>query len=206
MDSDASVTPDAREIANRLREDILSGRLEAGLRLTEAKLTKQFGVGRGLVREAIQRLSVQGLLHARPNRGAVVAPEAPKPIRDLVVPIRQTVEDYALRLVYDDLTEEDFHAWELLLERMHEACERRDYHAIAECDIAFHRTLLERSHEPDLLAIWETLVGRIRSHFRRTQRRYSDPMDVYREHRAIIQSFRRGDLTESLRMLNENIE
>ncbi|OJW14388.1 MAG: exonuclease [Planctomycetales bacterium 71-10] len=193
-------------VSRVLREEILTGRLQAGSRLTEAELSSRFGVGRGLVREAVQKLSTQGLLISRPNRGAVVAPEAPREIRNLIIPIRRTVEVYALRLVFDDLDAADFAAWDEILGRMRDACARADYHAIAEADLAFHRRLLERAGQPDLIVIWETLVGRIRSHFRRTQKLSADAMEIYEEHRAIVESFRGRDLAAAVRLLKEKID
>ncbi|WZP00309.1 GntR family transcriptional regulator [Isosphaeraceae bacterium EP7] len=196
----------ASRITQQLKEDILTGRLEVGSRLTEAQVSKRFGVGRGLVREAVQSLSFQGLLINRPNRGAVVAPEAPRELRNFIVPIRRTVEIYALQLVFAELEIGDYVLWEEILGRMRSACERGDYHDIAEADIAFHRALLERAGQPDLVLIWETLVGRIRSHFRRTQRRrVEDAMEIYEEHRAILEAFRGKDFAAAKRILMEKI-
>ncbi len=192
-------------VSRALRRDILTGRLEAGSRLTEAALSSRFGVGRGLVREAVQRLSTQGLLISRPNRGVVVAPEAPREIRNLIIPIRRTVEVYALRLIFDDLDAADLAAWDAILDRMRDACARLDFHDVAEADIAFHHQILDRAGQPDLLVIWETLVGRIRSHFRRTQKLQADAMEIYEEHRAIADSFRGRDLAAAVRLLKENI-
>ncbi|AMV40090.1 GntR family transcriptional regulator [Planctomyces sp. SH-PL62] len=204
MTAEAEDHPESM-VSRTLREEILTGRLEAGSRLTEAGLSSRFGVGRGLVREAVQKLSSQGLVISRPNRGAVVAPEAPREIRNLIIPIRRTVEVYALRLVFDELTEADFAAWNVILARMLDACARRDYHAIAEADLAFHRRLLERAGQPDLIVIWETLVGRIRSHFRKTQKLSADAMEIYEEHRALAESFRGRDLAAAVRLLKEKI-
>lgn len=196
---------DSHRVADQLKREILSGRLTDGLRVTEADLSKRFGVGRGQAREAVQMLTAQGLLKARPNCGAIVAPEAPLPIRRLIIPIRRSIETYALEMVFDDLNEVDFQQWEDKLQQMKEACEQRDYHAIAELDIAFHRQLLDRAQQPDLLLIWETLVGRIRSHFRSRQRRCSDLLDIYQEHRELVEIFRRGDLDAAMKMLKEKI-
>ncbi|UUO04396.1 GntR family transcriptional regulator [Blastopirellula sp. J2-11] len=194
------------EIVEQLREEILSGQLTEGSRLTEIDVSKRFKLGRNAIREAFQKLTHQGLLVTRPNRGVVVASEPPKPIRDLIVPIRQMLEGYVLELIFDELNDEDFARWEDLLTRMKEACATKDYAAIAEADIAFHRSILERAGQPDLLAIWEAMVYRIRSHFRRTQRRCPDPMGIYDEHRAIVDSIRSGDLQATLALLNEKIE
>ncbi|WP_166821685.1 GntR family transcriptional regulator [Thalassoroseus pseudoceratinae] len=195
------------QVAEQLRGEILSGRMPEGLRLTEAELVKRFGVGRGAVREAVQRLSLQGLLENRPNCGAVVAPEAPKAIRAVIIPIRRTLEVYALQEIFEDLTDEDFEKWDSILADMRKACEAEDLHAIAEQDIAFHHHLLLRLDQPDMTAIWELLVGRIRSHFRRVQRRrHSDLMEIYEEHRTILESFRRGTLEEAVSLLEEKID
>ncbi len=203
--TDETDEPPEPQVARKLREDILTGRLRAGTRLTEAEISSRFGVGRGLVREAVQQLSSQGLLINRPNRGAVVAPDAPREIRNLIIPIRRTVEAYALRLVFDELDEADFAAWGAILDRMRDACARRDFHAIAEADLAFHRRLLERAGQPDLIVIWETLVGRIRSHFRKTQKLSADAMEIHEEHRALAESFRGRDLAAAVRLLKEKI-
>lgn len=194
------------EIVSKLQEEILSGELAEGSRLTEMDLSKRFNLGRGVIREAFQQLTHQGLLVTRPNRGVVVASEPPKPIRELIVPIRQMLEGYVLQLIFDDLQESDFERWEEVLERMREACAARDYAAIAETDIAFHRAIVERAGQPDLLIIWEAMVYRIRSHFRRTQRRCPDPMEIYQEHRAILDCIRSGDMQASLALLTEKIE
>ncbi|HWL07526.1 MAG TPA: GntR family transcriptional regulator [Planctomicrobium sp.] len=197
----------AVDVAERIRSDILTGRITEGERLTEAQISKRFGVGRGPVREAVQRLAMQGLLETRPNCGAVVAPEAPKGIRAVIIPIRRTLEVFALKELFDELTVDDFRRWEQILEEMRRACEADDLHMIAEMDIAFHRHLLQRLDQPDLLAIWELLVGRIRSHFRRTQRsRCRSMMEIYEEHRAILEVFRTGPLEDAVRLLEEKID
>lgn len=180
--------------------------MSEGQRVTEAELAERFGVGRGLVREAVQRLTQQGLLQTRPNCGAVVAPEAPKTIRRLIVPIRRTIETHALQLVFEELTESDFRRWEEIVARMRPACQKGDFHALAELDIAFHRFLLDRAGQPDLISIWETLAGRIRSHFRRAQRRCADPMEIYEEHAGLVKVFREGTLAEAVRVLKEKID
>ncbi len=194
------------QIAERLRSEILSGRLADGSRVTEADLSKRFAVSRGQAREALQRLSAQGLLRSRMNCGAVVAPEAPMPIRRLIVPIRRSIETYALELVFDELSEGDLQQWEEILTQMRIACEQLDYHSLAELDLEFHRRLIERAEQPDLSLIWETLVSRIRSHFRRTHRRCKNVMEIYHEHRLIVDTFRHGTLAEATKLLKEKID
>jgi DNA-binding GntR family transcriptional regulator len=194
------------QIASQLRDDILSGRIEAGVRLSETKLAERFDASRGPIREALVQLTNEGLLIGRPNCGVVVAPSAPDSIRELVVPIRRTIEIYALRLFFDDINEEDFRIWDEILRRIEQACRQKDVHASAEADIAFHRSLLVRAGQPDLLAIWQTIVARLRSHFRQAHLRQRDPMALYREHKSIVDTFRTGNKDASVKILEENIE
>ena len=60
------------ELVRDLRNAITSGRYVPGQRLVEADLTAELGVSRSLLREALQRLSAEGLVEIVPNRGAIV--------------------------------------------------------------------------------------------------------------------------------------
>jgi DNA-binding GntR family transcriptional regulator len=59
-------------IADAIRDRVRHGRYVAGQRLVEAELMRDFGVGRGTVREALRRLAAEGMLELTPNRGASV--------------------------------------------------------------------------------------------------------------------------------------
>ena len=53
-------------------DDFRSGHFAPGQRLVEADLVKRYGVGRGTIREAIRRLSGEGLVAVHPYRGASI--------------------------------------------------------------------------------------------------------------------------------------
>ncbi|MGE5102082.1 MAG: GntR family transcriptional regulator [Deltaproteobacteria bacterium] len=59
-------------VQHRLTEDIQSGRIRPGERLRELDLAERYGVSRNPVREAVRALEGQGIVHFRPNRGAIV--------------------------------------------------------------------------------------------------------------------------------------
>ncbi len=105
------------QIVEQLRSDILSGRLAEGSPLREIELSRRFGVSRGPVREALQQLSHEGVVVAELNRRMRVGPAVPDSIRELVMPIRRTIETYALRLFFHDINEDDFARWNDILGR-----------------------------------------------------------------------------------------
>ena len=84
-------------IVERLRADILAGRLEPGSRLIEGDLTARFAVSRGPVREGLRRLSADGLIEHWPHRGAIVRRLTEREIRELFL-IRIEMEALAARL------------------------------------------------------------------------------------------------------------
>ena len=69
-------------IANRLRELIIQGELQAGTRLNERALCDRLGVSRTPLREAFRLLSAEGLVQLQPNRGAQVMALSEKDIRE----------------------------------------------------------------------------------------------------------------------------
>ncbi len=60
------------EVVDRLRDQIVQGRLAPGARLNERLLCEQLGISRTPLREAIKLLATEGLVELLPNRGAVV--------------------------------------------------------------------------------------------------------------------------------------
>ncbi|QRG07518.1 phosphonate metabolism transcriptional regulator PhnF [Xanthobacter dioxanivorans] len=62
-----------RQIAQKLEDDILSGRLKPGARLpVEAELAETFGVNRHTLRRALGHIAEQGLIEATAGRGTFV--------------------------------------------------------------------------------------------------------------------------------------
>jgi DNA-binding GntR family transcriptional regulator len=84
-------------IVEKLREDILAGRLSPGARLIESDLTTRFAVSRGPVREALRRLAADGLIDHVPHRGGLVRRLTAREISEFFQ-IRIEMESLAARL------------------------------------------------------------------------------------------------------------
>ena len=69
------------EVVNRLREEILSGRLLPGEPIRDAVLADHFGISITPVREAVTQLISKGLVTSLPNKRrqvTVLTPEGPR--------------------------------------------------------------------------------------------------------------------------------
>ncbi len=63
----------ADQVSDRLRSELLAGIYPIGRPLREQELAEHFGVSRHPIRKALQKLTLEGLLSAKPNCGVVVA-------------------------------------------------------------------------------------------------------------------------------------
>ncbi len=92
------------KVYNILEDQILSRKLRAGDSVTEMKLSKELGVSRTPVREALQRLDREGLIRLRPNKGAVVVGISERDLID-IYKIRTRLEGLAARIAAENADE-----------------------------------------------------------------------------------------------------
>ncbi|HLT98925.1 MAG TPA: GntR family transcriptional regulator [Burkholderiaceae bacterium] len=71
------------EVADRLRAMIQSNELEAGSWIDEVRLTRELGVSRTPLREALKVLVAEGLLRLEPRRGCFVNELSPRDLDDI---------------------------------------------------------------------------------------------------------------------------
>jgi len=101
-------------IREALRQDILSGVLEAGYELRQDALAERFNASRIPVREALRQLEAEGLVIHQPNRRAVVAGMSVPQLCELL-DIRIALECHAARLAVPNMVQRDFDTMEKIL-------------------------------------------------------------------------------------------
>ncbi|NOX51890.1 MAG: GntR family transcriptional regulator [Gammaproteobacteria bacterium] len=96
----------AEQIVHEIRRRIRDGRVVPGQRLIEAQLTEDLGVSRGPLREALWRLSGEGLVIIEPNKGVSVKRLSREEALD-VYNIREMLEGLAARLAAQHINQAD---------------------------------------------------------------------------------------------------
>lgn len=86
------------QVAAKVGDRIISGRLAPGARVGEQELADEFAISRGPVREAIRILEREGLVAVLPRRGAVVTSLTAQELRELFE-IRAGLFEIVLRKV-----------------------------------------------------------------------------------------------------------
>ena len=94
--SASRISTQASSVYDRLQTDILSGRLEPGRKLRLKDLIEQYDTGNSPLREALNRLSANGMVVREENRGFRVPPAHTSELMELTR-TRCWLEEIALR-------------------------------------------------------------------------------------------------------------
>lgn len=85
------------QVVTAIRRGIMLGRYVPGQRLVEADLTRDLGVSRGPVREALKRLAADGVVALSPHRGAYIRALTRREVDDLLEVLEMIVSMAAYR-------------------------------------------------------------------------------------------------------------
>lgn len=192
-------------IAEQLRVAISRHVLAPGEQLGEVELAAHFGVSRGPLREAMQRLVSEGLLHNVRNRGIFVAQLTLDDVVD-VYRTRSLIERGALEAVLVDRRESAFAALGPVIATMRTAAERRDSTAVADADQQFHATLVAASGSPRLVRAARTLLIETRMCLGDLPTTYSDLREQVAEHRALHLAIRDAEPADALALLADHLD
>ncbi len=196
-------------VYERLLEDILKGKLEPGLKLRLQVLKKDYDVGNSPLREALNRLSENGMVIREENKGFRVAPTSIKELEELIR-TRCWLEEIALRESInngDDQWEENvvlaFHR----LSRVSTANNDPSFYTSQEWEQRhreYHKTLLSACNSGILLGYCTQL------HEKTLRYRNLGEMVEYRErheleeHRAIQQAVLDRNADRAVELLNKH--
>jgi DNA-binding GntR family transcriptional regulator len=195
----------------RIRADVLAGRLKPGQKLPFAELSESYPFSVGVLREALSRLVEQGLVENEPQRGYFVTPISRPDLLNLTV-ARREIETLTLRHA---MANGDF-VWESEVLAAHHRLATTSFNALgdlsriseewAEAHSVFHQTLLSGSENPRLTAIATQLRASAELY-----RRWSLPLghgesrDIAQEHRAIVDAVLAHDVELAVQLLTDHI-
>lgn len=153
------------QTADVLRNAIVSGELKPGQRLFETDIAEQLGISRAPVREALRQLEQEGLIVSTPYRETRVATTSEVEIQEVLLPIRSTLEIFALRRIMAGNPAEAIAVLQPIVETMREAAAANDRTGVAEADIEFHKALIHLAGHPHPIRIWNSIASLIRGSF-----------------------------------------
>lgn len=192
-------------VFNTLRQAILRGELKPGERLMEIQLANKLGVSRTPIREAIRKLELEGLVLMIPRRGAEVAEITEKSLRD-VLEVRGALEELAVDLACDRITNEDIQNLKEAAKEFEIALQGGDVTEYAEADVKFHDIIYHATDNQRLIQLLYNLreqMYRYRVEYLKRKEMHSILLE---EHEHIIECIEKRDKQAAKLAISTHVE
>jgi DNA-binding GntR family transcriptional regulator len=187
-----------------LKHRILTCAMMPRSRVVEKDLCAEMRVSRTPLREALNRLSLEGLISILPFRGYVVAPLTVEGFRELCE-LRRILESETAALCAERATDEEIARLDGLAELKYRREDRRTHEKYLRANSAFHQTLVQAAHNARLEAM---VMLALDQHQRPLHLGLGIGMDGEAstgEHRQIVEAIRARNPEKARRVMRDHI-
>ncbi len=171
------------QVYERIKEMIANHRFKPGSRVNVENISKELGVSRTPVWEAVSRLEQEHLLKNVPNRGVFMTVLTPERALDLYA-VREILEGMAGSLAAAVIDERSLQTLKTCLEKQKKVIENQDLIAYSKLDFEFHALIYEACKNPVLQEMLEAIKDKMRPISMHIQpmlsRLYEDHVDILR--------------------------
>lgn len=201
---------------NWLKTQILSGQLGPNTRLIETDLSRQLGISRVPLREALSRLTQEGLIISNPGRGAAVRPVTEKDVIEAYL-CRAVLERLAAGLAADRADIEEFApALQQTIDLATKAMSNNDWESAWRANGQFHDILIDTAGNEKLSVLMANLqlyTGFYRRYMLKTvirsvraAERYEQRLHmIIDEHGQILAAIRRHQVSEAEELMYQHV-
>ncbi|WP_081099476.1 GntR family transcriptional regulator [Corynebacterium glutamicum] len=194
----------AQDLAGRLREDIVTGRLVPNQRLVEADIAEDYGASRGNIRVALSELSVEGLVERVQNRGARVRAVSVEEAVE-ITEVRAAVEALCAKKAAERITESQQVLLQEIGRKMVDAVGRGDRELYSMANEQLHREIIEISGQRTAAETIRRLQGQAVRYQFRLSRQHDRPKQSLPQHLAIIDAICARDGSGAAEAMNAHL-
>jgi DNA-binding GntR family transcriptional regulator len=193
-------------IYNSLRGGIMGGLLAPGSHLRQVELANHFGTSQAPVREALQRLTQEGLVVTMAHKGSFVAQLSMTEVEE-VYSLRAELESWAVRRLVTRLTDQHIAALRQQISDMDRAAEVDDGPAVSEADARFHAVICRGAESTLLLQVWEPMDSRVRGMMSIANALFDKGLaTVGPSHYPIVEALERRDTDLAVQRIHEHMQ
>lgn len=191
------------QIRSYLVEQLLSGELEPGSQLNESELTKELGVSRTPLREALLQLEFEGLLGSTPGKGFSVAPLEKKEVVELFE-VGIELETLALQLSGGVNKEQLDRLRSINRQRAQVLRDRGDRDDLVVLDDRWHRLLIANCENEQLRELLRLVRNRLYRYIFAFEGQTGEVEKAIRDHERIMDALEQDDLNGAMELLREH--
>lgn len=203
-----SVTKKVRVVA-LVKDAIHSGELKPGEPLVETKIAQQFGVGQGLIREALIELEHQGFVQRIPFSGTQIT-EFNLEEAGQIFDVRMELEPLAFTLAGQKASPADLAELSELIASIKQSAEESNQRRFFELNLEYRRKVWALSGNKYLVQSLERLVVPLFALY--TMREPFNPLSQQRmvkgasEQETIVKALQAGNVVEAGRLVRESLQ
>jgi DNA-binding GntR family transcriptional regulator len=193
------------DVYQNLRDAIFSGELRSGQRLDVQWLATTFEVSNQPVKEALNRLALEGLVVIKPRSGTFVRTLTVEDM-DHILDARLMIETHAVRSMGDP-DAELLNQLEGYAEKLAEISNQVPFAYLQynEADIQFHEALIELSGNPELIRLYRSL----HSHYVTARAYFSSAQEKAlaneSDHHDIVNALKAGERRKVINLVESHI-
>ena len=192
------------QITDILRQDIISGKLKSGEKISERDISLRFNVSTAPAKEAIRTLNMEGLLQTFPRKGTYVSDIFDSNLVQMVH-LRGVIEGVGAYWGTKNITDQDIDKMENCLKLFSELLkkdlnDKEVIDQITQTNYSFHRILsiaAKNSYLDQLILTMGSINNTIRQLYYRTYVDAKDYQISFEEHKAIYEAVRKRDPDEA---------
>ena len=191
------------QVADFLREGIISGAFPRGSRLKQAEIAEQLQLSITPVREALKLLEAEGYVSGDSYRGARVVP-FDETASEEVLELRLLLESRLTRATAEKVTAQDITELRALADEFEQAFNRGDRAAARGVNYRFHRRMYSIADMPQTLHFVQILWARYP--FDLINAVEGRGPEAAREHDEILNALLQGDASAAMLAMRKHIE
>jgi DNA-binding GntR family transcriptional regulator len=150
------------QVAHRLRQMLVEGRIAPGAKLNERELAEVLHVSRTPLREAIKMLAAEGLVELLPNRGAIAVELSEADVMD-TFEVMAGLEGLSGELAAQRITDEELSEIRAMHYEMMACWTRRDLSNYYRINSAIHEAINRAAKNPVLTATYRQVNARLQA-------------------------------------------
>lgn len=187
-----------------VKEQILSGKIKCGEKISEDSLADQFGVSRTPIREAMRRLNAYGLIEMEPRSHSSVIEISQKESNDIGI-LRVNLENFAIDNINMDMFNSSLEEICRYAADCQYALSLNNRAKAFELDSMFHVALIKTANNTAFTDIYERLDAKIQLLRIRQNEPNERLLEYLMQHSRLIELIKDGKKEEAKNLLQTHI-
>lgn len=179
-----------------ISDEIRKSNIKPNEKISENQICEALNVSRTPVREALIELASTGILEREPRRGFIVKEVTLEKIKEVYV-ILGVLEGLSTKLSIDNLTKEDIDELELIINKIDDSIEDKNYYEYYKLQYKFHSIINNASGNGELIKTIEILKKSLIKqtyNMEHTNKEITDMLKTTNsEHKKIVELIREKD-------------